>query len=100
MDGYFYGECRIVAQRTRLKVPFHAAIDYPTEGKTHFKFELTWTGVPDTWKDVLPSYAHVGDKSMKIGSIVSSHPSDTFEATSQLRSIALPSTTTKKFWGM
>jgi len=62
---------------------FHAAIDYPAEGKTHFKLELTRTGVPDTWRDAIPIYAHMGNKSMKMGMIVSRNPTETIDTTIQ-----------------
>jgi len=60
---------------------FHASVDYPADGKTHFKAELTRTGVPDTWKDVIPLYAHIGDKIIKMGNIRATHPTETVEAT-------------------
>jgi aminopeptidase N len=60
---------------------FHAALDYTADGKTHFKAELTRSGVPDTWKDVVPIYAHMGDKTVKMGNIRVSHPTETVEAT-------------------
>ena len=60
---------------------FHAALDYTADGKTHFKAELTRTGVPDTWKDVIPLYAHIGDKTVKMGNLTATHPTETAEAT-------------------
>ena len=60
---------------------FHSSIDYPAEGKTHFKLELTRVGVPDSWKDVIPLYAHIGDKTMKLGNLTSTHPTETVDTT-------------------
>jgi aminopeptidase N len=62
---------------------FHAALDYPADGKTHFKAELMRSGVTETWKDVVPLYAHIGDKTVKMGNIRVSHPTETVEATIQ-----------------
>ena len=60
---------------------FHATMDYTADGKTHFKAELTRTGVPETWKDVIPLYAHIGDKSVKMGNLTATHPTETVDAT-------------------
>jgi len=60
---------------------FHVSVDYTADGKTHFKAELTRTGVPDTWKDVVPLYAHMGDKTVKMGNIRATHATETVEAT-------------------
>jgi hypothetical protein len=60
---------------------FHAALDYTADGKTHFKAELTRTGVPDTWKDSIPLYAHLGDKTVKMGNILATHATETVDTT-------------------
>ena len=60
---------------------FHAALDYTADGKTHFKAELTRSGVSDTWMDVVPLYAHIGEKTIKMGNIRASHATETVEAT-------------------
>jgi hypothetical protein len=62
---------------------FHAALDYTADGKTHFKVELTRAGVPDAWKDVIPLYAHVGDKTIKIGNILATHATETVDSAIQ-----------------
>jgi len=62
---------------------FHSALDYTADGKTHFKGELTRAGVPDTWKDSIPVYAHVGDKTIKMGNLKSTHPTEMLETTIQ-----------------
>jgi hypothetical protein len=60
---------------------FHSSLDYPTDGKTHLKIELTRTGVPDTWKDVIPLYAHFGDKMIRLGNMTATHPTETVDTT-------------------
>ncbi len=62
---------------------FHSSLDYPADGKTHFKVELTRTGVPETWKDVIPLYAHIGDKTIKMGNMTVTHPTETVDTTIQ-----------------
>ncbi len=65
------------------QVKWQPSVDYPADGKTHFKVDLTRTGVPETWKDVIPLYAHVGDKIVKMGNIRSTHPTETVDTTIQ-----------------
>jgi hypothetical protein len=60
---------------------FHSTTESTADGKTHFKVELTRTGVPDTWKDVIPLYAHIGDKTVKMGNLTATHPTETVDAT-------------------
>ncbi|PWT70166.1 MAG: hypothetical protein C5B46_09975, partial [Proteobacteria bacterium] len=60
---------------------FHATLEPTPDGKTHMKAELTRAGVPDTWKDVVPVYAHMGDKTVKMGNLRSSHPTEVMETT-------------------
>jgi hypothetical protein len=62
---------------------FHAALDYTADGKTHVKAELTRSGVPDTWKDAIPIYAHIGEKTVKLGMIASRHPTETIDTAIQ-----------------
>jgi hypothetical protein len=49
------------------------------EGKTHVKGQLTRSGAPDTWKDSVPLYVHMGDKTIRVGSIAATHPSESVE---------------------
>src|SRR5260370_26842273 len=58
---------------------FHAALDYTPDGKTHMKAELTRAERPDTWKDSVPIYAHVGDRTVKVGNIRSAHRTETID---------------------
>jgi hypothetical protein len=60
---------------------FHATAESTPDGKTHVKGELTRTGVPDTWKDVVPIYAHVGDKTLRLGSMASIRPTESLDVT-------------------
>jgi len=46
---------------------FHATLEPTPDGKTHIKGELVRTGVPDNWKDVVPVYAHIGDRALRLG---------------------------------
>jgi hypothetical protein len=62
---------------------FHATAEATADGKTHIKGELTRTGVPDTWKDVVPIYAHIGDKTVKMGTVASLHATEPIDATIQ-----------------
>ena len=55
---------------------FQATLEPTADGKTHMKAQLTRDGVPSTWKDIVPIYAHMGDKTIKMGNIRSSHPNE------------------------
>lgn len=59
---------------------FRAALEYTPDGKTHLKGELTRAGTPDTWKDAVPIYAHMGDRTMKMGILRATHPTETIDA--------------------
>jgi hypothetical protein len=60
---------------------FHASLDPTPDGKTHLKGELTRTGVPESWKDRVPLYAHVGDKTFRLGALLSTHSSEPLDVT-------------------
>ncbi len=60
---------------------FHSTTEATSDGKTHIKGEITRTGVPDTWKDALPLYAHVGDRTVKLGLISVTHATEPFDFT-------------------
>jgi len=51
------------------------------DGKTHFKGAITRAGVQDNWKDVVPLYAHMRDKTVKMGTIGVTHASEPFDFT-------------------
>jgi hypothetical protein len=55
---------------------FHVTTEATPEGKTHVKGELSRTGVPDSWKDVIPLYVHIGDKTIRIGSLAARHTTE------------------------
>jgi hypothetical protein len=58
---------------------FHATTEITADGKTHIKGEIARTGVPDAWKDAIPLYAHIGDRTIKMGLISVSHASEPFD---------------------
>jgi len=60
---------------------FHATAEATADGKTHIEGELTRTGVPETWKDAISLYAHVGDRTIKMGLLAARHPSELFDFT-------------------
>jgi Peptidase family M1 domain len=55
---------------------FSAVLEPTPDGKTHVKGQLTRTGVPETWKDAIPLYAHLGDKVMRLGTVTATHPNE------------------------
>jgi hypothetical protein len=58
---------------------FHSTAEATADGKTHIKGEITRAGVPDTWKDAVSFYAHIGDKTVKMGLIAVTHASEPFD---------------------
>ncbi|MGB7844939.1 MAG: M1 family aminopeptidase [Candidatus Acidiferrum sp.] len=50
---------------------FHATLTPTADGKTTVAGELERTGVAETWKDVIPLYAHMGDKVVRLGTLSS-----------------------------
>lgn len=60
---------------------FHVTMEATADGKTHFKGAITRAGVKDNWKDVVPLYAHMGDKTVKMGTIGVTHASEPFDFT-------------------
>lgn len=60
---------------------FHASVQPTPDGKTHITGALTRTGVPDNWKDSIPLYAHVGERTVKMGNLASTHPTENIDAT-------------------
>ncbi|HET8924337.1 MAG TPA: M1 family aminopeptidase [Candidatus Acidoferrum sp.] len=55
---------------------FHATLEATPDSKMHLKGALARTGVPDSWKDVVPLYAHVGDKIFRFGTISATHSNE------------------------
>jgi len=60
---------------------FHATVEATPDGKSHIKGEVTRTGVPDTWKDVVPLYAHQGDKMFRLGALSVTHANEPIDVT-------------------
>jgi aminopeptidase N len=52
---------------------FHVSLSATADGKTSVAGELTRSGVAESWKDVVPIYAHIGDKTMRLGSLAATH---------------------------
>ena len=55
---------------------FHATLEATPDGKTHIKGEFTRSGVRDDWKDDIPIYAHIGDKTIRLGTVAVTHPTE------------------------
>ena len=60
---------------------FHVAAQATPDGKTQLKGEVIRTGVPDNWKDDIPLYAHIGDKSTRLGSLAITHATEPINIT-------------------
>jgi hypothetical protein len=60
---------------------FRASLEATVDGKTHIKGEITRSGVPDAWKDVIPLYAHAGDKTMRLGTLAVTHANEPLDIT-------------------
>jgi hypothetical protein len=73
-DQYVYGT-------GEPQYTFHATTQITPDGKTHINGTLTRTGVPDTWKDAISLYAHVGERTIKMGLLSSTHPIEPLDAT-------------------
>jgi hypothetical protein len=46
---------------------FQASVIATADGKSQIKGQITREGVPENWKDVVPLYAHMGDKTFRLG---------------------------------
>jgi aminopeptidase N len=64
---------------------FRASLEATADGKTHVKGEITRAGVADGWKDVIPLYAHLGDKTLQLGTLAITHATEPFDFTLPLR---------------
>ena len=62
-----------------LQYSFHANFEATPDGKMHVKGEFTRTGVPDGWKDDVPLYAHIGDRTIRLGSVAVTHSTEPLE---------------------
>jgi hypothetical protein len=51
----------------------HVSLSGTADGKTSVSGELDRTDVPETWKDVLPLYAHAGGKVIRLGTLAATH---------------------------
>jgi hypothetical protein len=60
---------------------FHTTVETTADGKSHVKGEITRTGVPDSWKEVIPLYAHIGAKTARLGTITVKHQTEPIDVT-------------------
>jgi hypothetical protein len=60
---------------------FHATVDATPDGKSQVKGQITRTGVPGNWRDVIPLYVHVGARTVRVGTIVMKHDSEPIDVT-------------------
>ncbi|HWZ99662.1 MAG TPA: M1 family aminopeptidase [Candidatus Dormibacteraeota bacterium] len=58
---------------------FSAKAEPAADGKTKITGTLSRTGVPDNWKDVVAVYLHVGEKTLRAGTLAAMHPSEPVE---------------------
>ena len=73
-NQYIYGTG--LAQYT-----FHATVDSTPDGKCQVKGQITRTGVPGNWRDVIPLYAHIGAKTVRLGAVVVKNDSEPIDVT-------------------
>jgi hypothetical protein len=59
----------------------HSSTSATADGKTILNMTVNRTGVPDNWKDVIPIYAHQGDKTTKLGTILIRKSTETINIT-------------------
>jgi Peptidase family M1 domain len=78
MDWFFN---QYVYGMSEAQYTFHATTEATADGKTHIKAELSRAGVPDSWKDVVPIYGHMGDRTMRLGAIAATHSSEPLDVT-------------------
>ncbi len=60
---------------------FHASLEPTADGKTHVQGQITRSGVPDAWKDVVALYAHIGEKTVRLGTLGVTHPNEPIDIT-------------------
>jgi hypothetical protein len=60
---------------------FRVSLEPTSDGKTHIKGEITRSGVPENWKDVIPLSAQTGDKTMRLGTLSVTHATEPLDLT-------------------
>ena len=60
---------------------FHVTAEAVPDGKTHIKGEITRAGVPENWKDVMSLYAHIGARTIKMGTVAVIHSNEPIDFT-------------------
>jgi hypothetical protein len=73
MDWFFN---EYVYGTERPQYTFHATVSSGADGKTTVSGTLQRIGVPGNWKDVVPIYAHIGDKTVRLGSLAVTHETE------------------------
>jgi hypothetical protein len=48
---------------------FHATVESTPDGNSHIQGRFSRRGVPENWKDVMPIYAHSGNKIARLGTV-------------------------------
>lgn len=74
MDWFFN---QYVYGTERPQYAFHATVTGTPDGKSSVSGTLQRIGVPGNWKDVVPLYAHIGDKTVRLGAITATHDIET-----------------------
>lgn len=72
---WFFNEYVYGTERPRYT--FHASVTSTPDGKSSLSGTLQRTGVPGNWKDVVPIYGHIGDKTIRLGTISATHETET-----------------------
>jgi len=73
-DQYVYG----------TQVPqynLHVSVGATADGKSTLIGELLRSGVPDNWIDLVPMYAHIGERTVRMGLLQVTHTQETINAT-------------------
>lgn len=70
MDWFF---SEYVYGTAEPRYDFQVKAEPTAEGKTDIKGQIVRSGVPDNWKDVVPVYAHIGQRTLRLGTIAVTH---------------------------
>jgi len=78
MDWFFN---QYVYGTGRPQYAFHATVSTGADGKTTVTAALQRSGVSGDWKDVVPIYAHIGDKVVRLGTLAATHDTENINFT-------------------
>jgi hypothetical protein len=76
MDWFFN---QYVYGTERPQYVFRATVTSTPDGKSSVKGTLERAGVPGNWKDVAPVYAHIGDKTFRLGAMAVTHDTEALD---------------------